>query len=341
MILIRADANEIIGTGHIMRCLSIARAFAEKGNDVVFITADNKGDALIQQNGFNSICLDSMWNDMEPEINKLISVINAHHPSLLLIDSYYVTESYFRELGKTTRIAYVDDLNAARWDVDYLINYNIFSSVYDYSWYDGTKTKLLLYPQYAPLRDEFKNLPMHEIKGTVTDILVSAGGADPERISERLIKKVCPKWPEVRFHFIVGALNPRLDNIKKLEAENVVLHINEKHMSELMKQCDIAISASGTTLYELCATGIPTITFSLADNQIPATEQFEKQGIMLSAGDCRGNTRFISKVEKCLKTLADNVELRLALSRKMQELVDGKGAERLVEKLSLEGLIIH
>ena len=338
MILIRADANEIIGTGHVMRCLSIAWAFAKRGEEVAFVTADHRGDGLIQQNGFSSICLDSERTDMENEgINHIIIKFK---PKLLIIDSYYVTEKYLTDLGAKTHLVYFDDMNVRRWNVDVLINYNIIASVFDYTWYEGTKTKLLLYPKYAPLRDEFKNSPKHEIKN-VSDILISAGGSDPERITEQLILEVCPKQPDITFHFIVGALNPRLEDIKKLaeKQRNAILHINEKHMSELMKSCDIAISAAGTTLYELCATGIPTITYTLADNQLVAAEQFDRQGIMLSAGDCRGDDKFTGRLEGLLQKLIIEEHLRRVLSEKMQVLVDGYGADRIANELLHLGCI--
>ena len=332
MILIRADANEHIGTGHVMRCLSVARAFVDKGEKVIFVTADHRGDALIKQQGFETVCLDSDWTNMESE--RVDEVVKAYKPNLLLLDSYYVTEAYINSLSKIVRTAYFDDLNVQRWNVDFLINYNIFASVFDYSRYDGTKTKLLLTPQYAPLRDEFKNCPKHKTE-SVSDILVSAGGADPEHITEKIMAGICPGMGEIRFHFIVGALNPRLEDIKNLAKgkDNVILHINEKHMSDLMKDCDIAISAAGTTLYELCATGTPTITYTLADNQLVAAEQFDKQGIMLSAGDCRGADEFIDRVKACIEKLTGDMELRRVLSEKMQHLVDGNGANRIADAL--------
>lgn len=329
MVLFRADANEHIGTGHVMRCLSIAKAFAEHGENVKFITADHDGDRLIQQAGFDSFCLDSDWSLLENELLLLESQIEKHNPSLLLVDSYYVTKRYLRELHRCVRTAYMDDLNADCWDVDYLINYNISGLCSDYTQYNNTKVKLLLGPRYAPLRSEFHCLPVHAIRSPVTDILVSAGGADPERITEKLMLYVCPKWPEVKFHFIVGALNPRIETIRSFEGDNIILHINERHMSELMKKCDIAISAAGSTLYELCAAGVPTVAYSLADNQIIAAEEFEKMGIMLNAGDCRTSTCFGENKEKLISQLLDNKTLREMLSLEMQKVVDGKGAERI------------
>ena len=330
MVFIRADANEIIGTGHVMRCISIARAFVEYGIDVRFVTADHRGDGLISSFGFQSICMDSEWTDMEHEPIK--TLIIGYHPDLILVDSYYVTENYFHFLSDMIKVAYIDDFNASTWKIDYLINYNIYGNLLDYSSYKDSDTKLLLGPQFAPLRKEFKNVSLHKIKN-VTDIMVSAGGADPEGITEKLIEEVCPQWPNVKFHFVVGLLNPRLEIIQSLAKDNTILHINEKNMSGLMQACDVAVAAAGTTLYEICAMGIPTITYTLADNQLTASEQFAKQEIMLSVGDCRGDREFIERLKYTLNSLVNNISLRFEMSQRMQKLVDGYGAERIVEEL--------
>ena len=176
MIFIRADLNETIGTGHVMRCLSIARAFTEMGESVKFITADHKGDGIIASQGFENQCLESDWANMESELDSLEKLIEESDPLLLLVDSYYVTPLYLKELSSMIRIAYIDDLNKEKWSVDFLINYNIFSDEFDYSWYNNSITRTILHPQYAPIRDEFKNAPRHKIK-KVTDVLVSAGGS--------------------------------------------------------------------------------------------------------------------------------------------------------------------
>lgn len=331
MILIRADANENIGSGHVMRCLSIANALVRKEEKVLFITADHKADKLIKQRGFERICLESDWSVMDQEIPVLRGIIERYKPSLLLIDSYYVTEYYFIELGRLIKTAYIDDLNEKCWSVNYLINYNIYSTCLDYSKYNRSKTELILGTENAPLRDEFRRIEQHAIKNTIEEILVSAGGSDPEKITERLIENVCPKWPAIRFHFVVGSLNPRINGIKKLKKNNIVLHINEKNMSALMKNCDVAIAAAGSTLYELCACGVPTLTYTLADNQLAAAKEFNRRGIMINAGDCRGNERFASGLNEILEIL--DKEKRLRLSINMQTLVDGCGADRIAEKL--------
>lgn len=333
MIFIRADANEKIGTGHVMRCLSIARAFAKR-RKVVFVTADHRSDYLVHQAGFKTICLNSNWSDMNGEA--IEELIIGRKPDLVLVDSYYVTEEYFSRISPIVPIAYLDDLNTARWNIDFLINYNIFANLTDYSRYKGSQTKLILGPMFAPLRSEFQGLPNHIIKKNVTDVFVSAGGSDPEGITEKLMRYISPSFPALTFHFIVGALNPRLNEIKSMEGGNIILHIHETHMSELMMKCDIAISAAGSTLYELCAAGTPTITYTLADNQIFAAEQFEKQGLMLNAGESRNEDTFIDLILHKMKVLAGDTDMRRSLSLRMQEIVDGNGADRIMKELFVE-----
>lgn len=328
-VLIRADANPHIGIGHIMRCRSVAQAFEKRGVEVMFVTADHQCDNLLHD--FRSICLDSVWNDMMGEINKLAAVINKSKPSLLIVDSYQVSENYFSSLPSINGIAYFDDVNVGSFDVDYVINYNVYGPQVDYSKY-GSGTKFLLGMQYAPLRPEFMNMPKHIIK-PVSDIFVSAGGTDPEHVIEGMLNRLCPSFPDIHFHFVTSSLNPRLKAIRQVLNGNIVLHIDEMNISALMLECDIAISAAGATLYELCSVGIPTITYILADNQIIGAREFERQGIMLNANDCRNSLDFYGTIKTLLMTMIHNEGVRKEMSERMQKMVDGKGADRIVDAL--------
>lgn len=330
MILIRADANKEIGSGHIMRCLTLASAFIEKGEKVLFITADHRADSVINSRGFKSVCLDTNWKKMEAEIPKLITVINENNPVFLLVDSYYASAGYFMKLRGMVKTVYFDDLNDSLRDVNILINYNIYATSLDYSNYIKKNTKMLLGPSFAPLRDEFRNLDRFPIKNIVTDILISSGGSDPHNVSEKIISCICSKFKNIRFHVLVGSLNNRLDYLKSLETDNVVLHVDEKNMCNLIHQCDIAISAAGVTLYELCACGIPTITYTLADNQLLGAQEFCKQGLMIYVGDSRDKYNFIVPLEIELSRLISDKNLRQGMSFRMQEVVDGDGANRIV-----------
>ena len=329
MILIRADANEHVGAGHVMRCATVARALEERRQDVLFVTADHNADGLIS--GLRSVCLGTKWDDMDGELPAMERLIKETGAELVLVDSYCVSREYFSRLRSLTRTVYIDDLNASCWDVDCLVNYNVYATCLDYSPYAGTGTGVFLGLDYVPLREEFRSLPQHEIRGEISDIMISAGGSDPEMMTERLIVSLCPVFPKTRFHFIVGSLNPRIDSIRRLAPSNAILHVNERNMSGLMRECDLAISASGTTLYELCACGTPSVIYVLADNQTIAARRIGELGVMLNAGDCRGNCGIEGVIAGLIREM--DAVMRAEMSARMQGLVDGECAGRIADLL--------
>ena len=138
---------------------------------------------------------------------------------------------------------------------------------------------------------------------------------------------------------MVGAANEDRDLIvsEATGVSNLFLHENVTNMSELMLSCDVAISAAGSTLYELCACRVPTITYILADNQIPGARGFEQRGIMKCAGDIRetGAVELSARLIDMALELCDNESERALIAERQGSVVDGKGAERIIEKLTL------
>lgn len=338
MIVFRADGNAEIGSGHIMRCLSLAKELRKQGADCVFITADGSMQNTIATAGFAHISLETSWNNMDAELPVLLPFVQRKKPSCVIADSYFVTENWMQEVRKISRIVYVDDMNAQRWPADVLVNYNLYASGMNYErYYKGTSTKLLLGASYVPLREEFQMLPPRIVSPIVKNVLISTGGADAEHITIYLLKNLqnAQEWRKMNFHLVVGALNEDIDKITELAAciPNVILHCNVQKMSELMLTCDLAVAAAGSTLYELCACGIPCITYVLAANQMEGAAVFAREGLMLNAGDWRVCSNLFAEIEKGLRRLVDLPNERKQMAWKMQKIVDGKGAMRLAAEL--------
>jgi len=338
MLYIRADGNAQIGTGHVMRCLSIADAVKKLGGEVAFIVADNHMSSLLSERGYNVICLDSIWDNMEEEAGKMVSLIKAHSIKKLLIDSYFVTHGYLQRLCDLTYVTYVDDLNAFRYPCAMLINYNCYADKFGYPiHYPGTK--LLLGCEYAPLREEFQNLPSRVLRKKAQSVLVTAGGADPYNAAEKLVRnaKMSCDFKPLEFHVVAGRLNPHIGGLERLarEYDGIVIHRDVQNMSRLMLDCDVAVSAGGSTLYELCACGTPAVAFVLADNQIAGVSSFVDDGYMINAGDIRSEEELcLNRMLDGLRNLASDYDLRRSLARQGQALVDGKGALRIAEMLT-------
>lgn len=338
MIIFRADGNPTIGSGHVMRCLSIADAARDAGIECRFVVADKHFVQTTQNRGFACDVLHTDYRCMEEEQAPLSELLRQYSPAAIMVDSYFVTANYLAWLSQFADVAYLDDLAAFAYPVKTLVNYNIYGPELGYEQlYQAAGVpvpRLLLGPQYAPLRKQFQNLPPREPPQEVKNIFVSTGGADPEHMALRIARQL-ESWPSVlqyQFHFVIGGMNPDVDALRTITKTHswIQLHENVQNMAELMYRCDLAISAAGSTLYELCACGVPTITYAFADNQLLGMRGFEKQGMMRSVGD----TRSIQQPEKTILCEMDNLIMdwpgRTEMRRKMTALVNGKGTGRIV-----------
>lgn len=343
--LFRADGNGNIGAGHIMRCLAIAKKAEEQGNDCVFFTADNSYYDKITAFGIRCVVLNSDYKKLEIELPTFLKKLDAEKPDRIIVDSYYVTKMYLKLLRKKAVVAYIDDVAAFAYPVDILINYNIYGPQMDYQELykqdEASIPKMLLGTQFVPLRKEFQDIFQKELNDSVKNVLVSVGGSDPEHIIIKIIQYLMDHkelTEDKKYHLVIGEFEPDREKIFEmaLQYEWIVPHWRVNQMSELMLSCDVALSAAGSTLYELCACGIPTVTYILEDNQLGANI-FEEKEIMKSAGDYRYADNWLDNLFGILKNLCDDKELREQMKEKARQLVDGKGAENIIEAL-IEGL---
>lgn len=373
MIVIRADANSKIGMGHVMRCLSVAEALLKLGEEVLFVTADDAPVPLLTGKGISYHILHTDYADMEAELPELLCILQeltqqaelpeAVMPQMslqrkdiaILVDSYFVTEAYLSTLKERLTTIYMDDIYAFSYPVDMLINYNIYGEEMGYE-KDAAfaDTKLLLGTKYVPLRAEFtvgagyvqsrKELSLGAANVTPAEeggILITTGGSDSFNLAGQLLMEAMKydALKEKEYHVISGSLNPHIGELQALaqKYENIHIHCNVTNMSELMAESEVALSAGGSTLYELCAVGVPVIAFSFAENQEHLVQTFVKRGIAQYGGNYRtdGN-KMIQNTIAGLQKLCGDEALKTEYRRKALQLVDGRGAERIAEALLSE-----
>lgn len=342
MFFIRADANSEIATGHVMRCLTIADELKLRGKEVCFITADHFPDEIIRKRGYTSICLNSRWDNLEEELfndETFINMLKNDNVEGIIVDSYYVSSEYLAALSNVCKTVYIDDIfSLEQYPVDYLINYNIYGKKLDYKSKCLPNTKLLLGPNYAPLRKEFQNIkPI--LRKEVKSVFISTGGADKYNIAGKILSEVVKnnnqEYRDMEFHVISGVMNKNLIYLLNLQSNNkgIYIHQNVSNMSEIMQLCDIAVSACGSTMYELCACGLPIITYSFADNQLPGVKGFEEEGVVLNCGDVRdGIDDVVGKILENVVKLRNDSNFREKLSFKSLNVIDGRGVKRIVRK---------
>lgn len=334
MFYIRVDANEIIATGHVMRCLAIADAMRKLGETVIFLTADEKGEELINSRGYEVICLHSRWDALEEELDVLIKTIKTHSISKLLIDSYQVTYKYLEVLEAHTQVIYLDDLDAFPYPCSRIINYAVYAEECSYGKHE--QKQHLLGCSYMPLREAFRGLPEKKNSHKISHLLLLSGGADRFHFTKKFLEKYT-EWEYAKDYIltvICGRFHEDYEELCQMaeEKENVIIKSNVTDIERYMQQADVAISAGGTTLYELCACGTPTISYLLADNQRKNVESFAWRGLIPYCGDVR--TEAVSEnILRQIALWAEKPDERAEISGKMQKLVDGKGAERLAKEL--------
>lgn len=333
---IRTDANSILGIGHVMRCLPVAEEWCKQGGTCIFLVADGESASVVESLGYTAISLEGKWDRLEEELPELISLIQERNIRRILIDSYYVSEGYMAELARHCKTIYLGKKNEQAKPVDMIIDYTINAEEADYSLYHGEHTKMLLGGKYFPLRAEFKKIAAQPA-AQVEKILLTTGGTDPYHVA-KLMTQCLLEDTTLEIHVIVGRYNGDKDELRKREAVSERLHVHENvsHMAALMEKCDIAISAGGITLYELCAAGVPTITYVLADNQREAVRTFAQKNIMMTAGDIRKNEARVwkDKMLSCVKQLCTDDVLREGMRKKMQAVVDGSGAVRIAREIA-------
>lgn len=356
---IRADANDIVATGHIMRCITIAEALRRMGFRTVFFTADEGAHAMLSWAGMEQICLHTEWNRVEEEVPKLRELLVRENVGVLLVDSYQVTPAYFEALRDLVKLAYLDDCFEAVYPVNLLINYNAYHTRFPYRAVYGSRSRLLLGTAYVPLREEFawaadetlreefaqkaeKKLQREGNRqrgGNGFSVLLASGGGDREDalmgILERALQR--PFLQDVVFHVVAGAYHPRGEELGAFaEAHaNVRVYRPCLDVAGLMRECDAAASAAGTMLFELSAVQIPTVFFQTADNQRYDREFFGREGRMIDAGDIRRDK------EACLSAVCDGLErllqdenLRIRMKEKLSLVTDGRGAGRIAEEIA-------
>ena len=335
MIWIRADANREIGSGHVMRCLAIAAQLKKRGEEVCFLVSDEEACPLIRSRGQNCRVMGSCYSAPEEELERLEGMLREEKPRFFLADSYYVSPAYLGRVRKLVPVGYMDDKGLAGLPVDVMVNYNIFARRTLYG--EAPGCRLLLGTAYAPLREEFAGTD-YRVRDSVARVLVTTGGSDRYNLAGRFLERALaePVTAGLVYLVVSGAYNVHLERLAAMERQygNVHVYSNVADMRRLMEKCDIAVSAGGSTLYELCAVGVPMICFSFVDNQERIVEGFFRKGLTCFGGNyLTGGEKMLAEAAEALAGLCGDAGLRREFSERQRRTVDGEGAARIAEEL--------
>jgi UDP-2,4-diacetamido-2,4,6-trideoxy-beta-L-altropyranose hydrolase len=334
---IRVDANDSIAMGHLMRCISIAEQLKKMEQPVLFIVSDVCAKDSVTEKGFSCIALENRYNDKDGETGQIRNIIVEEHIRLLLLDSYEVTESYMRALWECVKLVYIDDLNKFRYPADMVINYKFRMNAQEYAKWNYTDTEFLLGEAYTPLRPEFGQAAI-PVRNDVKRIFLTTGGTDEYDMILGILNAMEQEIELVSVEkcIVVGKFYQNLAKLRELGSRRKEWKIyhDVSDICSLMRTCDIAISAGGTTLAELSACGIPTVCFTIADNQHAGTRAYAAEEMVLLTGDVREDRdKVIRAIIEDVTVLMEQREKREQLSSRAKSRIDGKGARRIAEKI--------
>ncbi len=359
-IYFRVDASLNIGSGHVMRCLALAKALKKDGSSVVFIVREHKGHMIptIEMAGFQvkRLPIYSDENDgntlgvsWEKDAFETANVFEEETPpDWLIVDHYAIDQCWHKTLRPYVKnIFVIDDVPEKSIDCDLLLNQNLGYSDADYKKFVSESTQFLLGPKYALLRTEFaelrsKALEKRQKYSEVNSIFISFGALDVDNLTESVLDALSKlTWSNsVEVHVILGEHAPHFKTIlKKVKSYSfcVRLHKNVSNMSEFILQADIAIGAAGSTAWERCCLGLPSLCFVLADNQQAIALELgsKKAAVNLGKHGPQSMKSFVSSLEDLLK----NKKTWRDMSAQAFTISDGQGVTLVKNRLVSDAIV--
>jgi UDP-2,4-diacetamido-2,4,6-trideoxy-beta-L-altropyranose hydrolase len=334
-LVFRVDADSEMGTGHLMRCLALAQAWKDNGGSVVFITGCQNEKLLkrLDNEGFLVHKLGKQYPD-GGDWTSTREFLARYSGAWVVLDGYHFDENYQKQIKETGHSLLVidDTAHLKHYYADIILNQNINSEKFLYSC--EPYTRLLTGTKYVLLRREFAKLKnhKHKISKLARRVLVTIGGGDPDNNTLKVVQAFQDiSLPGLEVKIVIGASNL---HAKALEAaitsKNLAANLiyDAKNMPELMAWADVAISAGGTTSWELAFMGLPDIVGVTAENQRLIAQNLELSGLAVNLG-------WYSEIDsgtivKTLLSLLQNEKVRMGMSRKGRHMVDGKGGQRVI-----------
>ncbi len=360
----RTDASLQIGTGHVMRCLTLAEALRERGSYCRFICREIPGHltSLIQQIGFEVLTLPDVTPDnnqltptgtpalaheswlgttWQTDAQQTIAALEGVQTDWLIIDHYALDNRWETQLHSyCDKVMVIDDLADRKHDCDILLDQNLVADFeYRYDSLVPDNCARLLGPDYALLQPEYAKLhPRTPPRlGPVQRILVYFGGYDRDNLTGRTIAAFLElNRADIQVDVIINSHSPHAAAVRQqsMGYSNITIHEQLPSLAELIVKADLAIGAGGSTTWERCCLGLPTMIITLAENQIPIASEMHNQGFVRWLGH-KDTVDTEHLKQALLETLANEHQL-LHWSVLCQALLNGKGTERVANIILLK-----
>ena len=349
-VVFRCDASTQIGGGHAMRCLTLANALSECGASATFVAA-SMPDAIATRildagHTLRSIAAstemqrgDAGWEEpplsVDAQLSDAAATKDAAGTADWMVVDHYLLDCKWHSAARrfASRILVIDDLANRPCDCDILLDQSFGRSADDYRALVPDGTRVLAGGAFALLRPEFADerpaaLERRETSGQIRRVLVSMGTGDPGGVTAQVVARLIAANQNWTIDVVLGAQAASLDQVQGFAARDprVAVHIDTDRMAELMRDADVAVGAAGTTSWERCCLGLPSIALVLAENQRLPALNLERAGAAIAADSPQA-------IPALLGRLMGDDRMRLSVVAAAAAVTDGRGADRLVEAL--------
>lgn len=353
----RLDATSRIGTGHFMRCLTLAEALQQRGAQIRFVSRGLPAylSDMLESRGIEFAPLDnaageaagdlahSSWlgTSQDRDVQDSAAVLGGRKWDWLVVDHYALDARWESAMRNTAgKIMAIDDLADRQHDCDVLLDQNYYRDMQ--TRYDGKvpeHCRMLLGPHYALLRKEFRKMrdQVKPRKGTVRRILVFFGGVDAGNYTGLAIEALAGlDIKGVEIDVVIGAQHPHRSEIEQACAtQGYSCHVQTARMAELMAAADLAIGAGGSATWERCCLGLPALSLCTADNQRRQIIDAAEAGLLYAPN---GGGDLVDLIRRHTKGLLENAALLRLISNAAMNAVDGGGALRIVSEIWHPGM---
>jgi UDP-2,4-diacetamido-2,4,6-trideoxy-beta-L-altropyranose hydrolase len=346
-IAFRTDASGEIGTGHFMRCLTLADALKKHGVEICFVARklpahliqmlderkiDFYGLPLVNAEEPDELP-HSQWlqTSQNQDAIQTIEVLGSCKLDWLVVDHYAIDQRWERSLrDKANKIMVIDDLADRQHDCDVLLDQNFYQNMDTrYVGKVPSHCQLLLGPSYALLREEFRNQRQH-VKprtGDIKNMLVFFGGVDAQNYTSLALEAIVASNLQFDVDVVVGQQHPSLQDVQMFcKTHHYACHVQTHQMGALMAKADLAIGAGGTAMWERCCMGLPSICISTADNQEQQVNDLMDKGLIVAL---QKNQDVSGLIKRALVMLNDDISRLGAMSKTVYHLVDGNGIDKV------------
>ena len=280
------DANSEIGTGHVMRCLTLAKGIQNMldGSGIPYsITFVNSQNSTLLQERY-APC--NFYHEVVQRIDSDVEHVDA---DLWVVDHYQLDETFERKLSLSgAKVMVIDDLANRPHYCDLLLDVNFFDKGNRYKTLVPPQCKMLLGPEYALLRQEFYEQPTHDfVTREPLRVLVCFGGSDPANMTYVTLDAIASiKDVQLQVDIVIGSghqtksdVVDKVNQINQIAKHNMRLHIDCNQIAKLMQKASLMVGAGGSMHWERCISTLPALVVCVAENQVETTRCLSKENV--------------------------------------------------------------